>query len=96
MNPFASMPQVAAFAAAVSWPFAVGLAVVLWSKARSARRAREVAALEGRLQSIFRTAEAQPVPDRLNLVVEALEEGEAMAVRGKAAKEGRKKAGVSA
>jgi hypothetical protein len=35
--------------------------------------------MEGRLQGMYRTLEAKPVPAHLALVVEALEEGEALA-----------------
>lgn len=70
--------QIAAVAAAVGWPFAAGLGVVLWSKARAAERRRRMAALEGDLRHLYRDVEGRPIPDRLALVVEALEEAEAL------------------
>jgi hypothetical protein len=81
----ASPLQIALVLAAVSWPFAAGLGVVLWSKARAARRARREAAVEGELKGLFRVVEGKAVPERLALVVDALEEAEAMrtAVRGR-------------
>ncbi|WP_309087189.1 hypothetical protein [Phenylobacterium sp.] len=70
--------QIAAVAAAIGWPFAAGLGVVLWSKARAAERQRRLAALEGDLRDLYRDVEGRPIPDRLALVVEALEEAEAL------------------
>ena len=70
--------QIAALAAAVGWPLIAGLGVVLWSKARAAERARKLAAAEGEMRGLYRKMEAEPVPERLLLVVEALEEAEAM------------------
>jgi hypothetical protein len=74
MSLFAAPLQIAAASAAVVWPLAAGATLVLWTKARAAERRRKLALIEGRLQGMFRTVEAQPVPDRLDLVVEALEE----------------------
>ena len=54
MSSFASPLQIAAVVAAVAWPFAAGLAVVLWSKARAAARARREDTLDGDLQGMFR------------------------------------------
>jgi hypothetical protein len=73
--------QIAALLAAVGWPFAAGLGLVLWSKTRAAERARREAAVEGELKGLYRTVAGRPVPERLALVVEALEEAEAMAPR---------------
>ena len=73
--------EVAAILAAVGWPFAAGLGLVLWSKARAAERARREAALEGELKGLYRTVAGRPVPERLALVVDALEEAEALAPR---------------
>lgn len=78
MTSLAPSLQIAAVAAAVGWPFAAGLGVVLWSKARAAERQRRMAALEGDLRNLYRDVEGRPLPDRLALVVEALEEAEAL------------------
>jgi len=78
MTTLAPSLQIAAVAAAVGWPFAAGLGVVLWSKARAAERQRRMAALEGDLRNLYRDVEGRPIPDRLALVVEALEEAEAL------------------
>lgn len=78
MTTLAPPLQIAATVAAVGWPFAAGLAIVLWSKARAAERQRRAAALEGDLRNLYQTVENKPVPDRLTLVVEALEEAEAL------------------
>lgn len=78
MSSFASPLQIAAVVAAVAWPFAAGLGVVLWSKGRAAARARRASALESDLQGMFRQVEARGVPARLALVVDALEEHEAV------------------
>lgn len=86
MSSFASPLQIAAVAAAVAWPFAAGLGVVLWSKARAAARARRDAALEGDLQGMFRQVEARGVPARLALVVDALEEHDALSAAADRAK----------
>ena len=78
MSTLATSLQIAAVAAAVGWPFAAGLGVVLWSKARAAERRRKMATLEGDLRHLYRDVEDRPIPDRLALVVEALEEAEAL------------------
>lgn len=78
MTTLAPSLQIAAIAAAVGWPFAAGLGVVLWSKARAAERRRRTAALEGDLRHLYRDVEGRPIPDRLAFVVEALEEAEAL------------------
>jgi hypothetical protein len=74
MSLFAAPLQIAAASAAVVWPLAAGATLVLWTKARAAERRRKLALIEGGLQGMFRTVETQAVPDRLNLVIEALEE----------------------
>ena len=61
------------------WPLGAGVAVVLWSKARAAAHARKVAAMETHLRGMFREIEDRPLPGRLAMVVEALEEGESLA-----------------
>lgn len=85
----ASPLEIAGLVAAVAWPFALGLAVVLWSKSRAAARRRRLAALDAELRGLFRTVEGRRVPERLALVVEALEEAQAMQPR-KPAEAGRK------
>ena len=79
MGNLASPLQIATVASALAWPLIAGVGVVFWSKARAAAHARRVLAMEGRLQGMYRTLESKPVPPHLALVVEALEEGEAMA-----------------
>jgi hypothetical protein len=79
MGNLASPLQIATVASALIWPLAAGAGVVLWSKARAAAHARRVAAMEGQLQGLYRTLETKPVPARLAMVVEALEEGEELA-----------------
>jgi hypothetical protein len=73
--------EVAIVVAAMGWPLAAGLLVVLWSKARAAERLRREASLQGHLKGLYRGVAEQPVPERLALVLEALEEGEALAAR---------------
>jgi hypothetical protein len=73
--------QTAAVVAAVGWPLAAGLGLVMWSKVRAGERQRRMAALQGDLRGLYRDVEIQPVPDRLALVVDALEEGEALQPR---------------
>jgi uncharacterized protein HemX len=85
MGNLASPLQFATVASAFLWPLAAGVAVVVWSKARAAAQARRVAAMEGQLQALYRAVEAKPVPARLTMVVEALQEGEELAA-GPAAK----------
>ena len=86
MGSFASPLQIAAFAAAVGWPLAAGLGVVLWSKARAARRAKAEAQLDSELKGLFRQVERRGVPERLALVVDALEEQDALAPPSEPAK----------
>jgi len=74
MSSFAAPLQIVAASAAILWPLAAGLTLVLWTKARAAERRRKLALIEGGLQGMFRTVETQGVPDRLELVVDALEE----------------------
>lgn len=68
--------QVATVANALGWPLAAGAAVVAWSRMRAAAHARRLAAAESRLQGLYQTLEARPVPSRLTQVVDALEEAE--------------------
>jgi hypothetical protein len=79
MGNLASPLQVATVANALVWPLLAGVGVVFWSKARAAAHARRVAAMEHQLQDMYQTIEANPVPSRLSLVVEALEEGQELA-----------------
>jgi hypothetical protein len=79
MGDLASPLQVATVANALGWPLAAGAAVVVWSKVRAAAHARRVAAMEGRLQDLYQTVEAGPVPAQLSMVVDALEEGRELA-----------------
>lgn len=79
MGGFASPLQFVSVASALVWPSAAGLAVVLWSRSRATARARRLAALQGELQSLYRTVQAKPVPPRLRMVVDALKEGEELA-----------------
>lgn len=74
MSSLAAPLQIAALVAAIVWPLAAGASLVLWTKARAADRRRKLALIDGGLQGMFRTVETQPVPDRLALVVDALEE----------------------
>jgi hypothetical protein len=64
---------------AVFWPLAAGVAIVAWSRKRAMDRAKRLAQLDGEVRSLYRTVEARPVPQHLTMVVEALEEGEALA-----------------
>ncbi|MCR5875062.1 hypothetical protein LRS10_13245 [Phenylobacterium sp. J426] len=73
--------QVAAVIAAVGWPLAAGLGLVMWSKMRSGERQRRMAALQGDLRGLYQGVAAQPTPDRLIMVMDALEEGEALQPR---------------
>ncbi|WP_041373260.1 hypothetical protein [Phenylobacterium zucineum] len=85
MNSLAPAAQIAAIAAAVSGPFLAGLAVVMWSKARAARRQQRLAELEGDLRGLYGKVAEDAVPERLAMVVDALEEGQALKPAGKAA-----------
>jgi uncharacterized protein HemX len=77
--------QIAAASVAVAWPLAAGLTLVLWTKARAAERRRRLAAIEGGLKGLFHAVERQPLSERLELVVDALDEQAAMAAQAKAA-----------
>jgi len=70
--------QLAVVAAAVGWPLVAGLAVVTWSKARAAAQAAKAADLDARLRGLYRTVELRGTPPGLAVVVDALEEHEAM------------------
>ena len=66
--------------AAMGAPLLAGLGVVAWSKVRAAERSRRVAALDADVRGLYRMVEGRPVPERLALVVEALDEADAMKV----------------
>jgi len=74
MSSLAAPLQIAAASAALVWPLAAGVTLVLWTKARAAERQRKLALIDGGLQGMFGAVAGQPVPDRLELVVDALEE----------------------
>jgi hypothetical protein len=74
--------HLATLGSALLWPLAAGVAVVAWSRSRAAARAKKAAAVEGQLKELYRQVEARPVPPRLRLVVDALEEGEELAAAG--------------
>jgi hypothetical protein len=74
MSAVLHLPETVAVAAAVFWPLAAGVAVVLWSRIRAAERRRRLALMDERVRGQFRSVESQPVPERFDLVVDALEE----------------------
>ena len=78
MSSVASLESTA-LALLAGWPLAAGIVLVIWSRARAAEHARREAALESELQALYRDVEGRPVPERLAVVIEALEEAEAMA-----------------
>ena len=78
MDSLNSPLEIAALGAALAWPFAAGLGVVLWTRTRAAERQRRQAKLDAELGSMFRSLEQRPTPERLTLVIDALEEAEAM------------------
>lgn len=86
MGSLGSPLQIAAVVGAMALPFAAGLGVVLWSKVRAAAKARRATALDGDLQTMFRQVEARGVPARLALVVDALEEHDALTAAAERAK----------
>lgn len=73
------VPHLPIYVAAVLWPLAAGIAVVAWSKSRAAAHRRRLERLEAELKGMFRTLEAQPVPPRLDVILEALDEQAEMA-----------------
>lgn len=75
--------QIATVGSALIWPLVAGVAVVVWSKVRAARHARRMRAMEGELQGFYRSVEIKPVPSRLSMVVDALEEGEELGAGSK-------------
>lgn len=83
MSLFAEPFRIVALSVAALWPVAAGLALVLWTRARAAERRRRAAAIETGLQGMFHAVENQPVPGRLELVVDALEEQAAIGAPAK-------------
>jgi hypothetical protein len=75
MNSLASPLEAVAVVAAVGWPFAVALGFVTWSRARAARRTGE--GLRDEHGGHYRMVDGRAVPERLALVLEALEEAQA-------------------
>jgi hypothetical protein len=76
--------HLAAATAAIAWPAAAGVTLVLWSRARAAERRRRLAVLEGGIKGLFRAVESQPLSPQLELVVEAIAEQAAMSAQTKA------------
>ena len=70
--------QIAVLAAAVGWPLMAGLAVVMWTKSRAAAQAQKAVDLDARLRGLYRTVELRETPPGLAVVIDALEEHEAM------------------
>lgn len=64
---------------ALTWPFAAGLAAVLWSKRRAKLRDASLARVEVGVRQLYESLEAQPIPPRLAVTVDALQEAEEMA-----------------
>jgi Flp pilus assembly protein TadB len=64
---------------ALAWPFAAGLGVVLWSKSRAKKREAAMARVEAGVRHLYESLEAQPIPPRLAVTVDALQEAEEMA-----------------
>jgi hypothetical protein len=81
MSNLISSLQVATVANALLWPLAAGVVVVVLWKLRAAGEARRIAAAEAELQRLYHAVEADPVPVELDLVIEALEEGDELAGR---------------
>ena len=74
MGLFGSPGEIALVAAAVGWPVLAGVAVVAWSKRRSAMAQRKEAELNARLKGLYRTVELREPPEHLTLVIDKLEE----------------------
>lgn len=79
MSSFASPLQMTTIAAVAAWPLAAGLGLVIWTKFRAAAHARRMGRVDLQVRGMFRAVELQPMPDRLALVVDALEEQDAIA-----------------
>lgn len=91
MSSFVAPLQIAAI---VALPLTLGLAVVVWSKVRAGQYVRRMAGVDATVRGIFRAVELQPMPERLSLVVDALEEHDAIAAAAAAGR--RTRAGVEA
>jgi hypothetical protein len=76
MSSYAAPLQIAAITAL---PLCLGFAVVLWSKVRAAGYAKRITGVDVGVRGMFRAVELQPMPERLALVVDALEEHDAIA-----------------
>lgn len=74
MTSLADPLHLTAVFAAVLWPLALGVSLVLWTKLRAADRRRRLSAIDGGLQGLFEVVAAQPLPERLELVVDTLAE----------------------
>ena len=77
-------------AGALAWPFAAGLGVVLWSKRRARLREASMARVEAGVRQLYETLEAQPIPPKLAVTVDALQEAEEMAAAKAAARRQRR------
>lgn len=77
-------------AGALLWPFVAGAGVVLWSKSRAKRREAAFVRVEAGVRQLYETLEAQPVPPRLAVTVDALQEAEEMAAAKAAARRRRR------
>ena len=95
MSSFASPLQLTTIAAVAVWPLAAGLALVVWTKFRAAGHQRRLARVETHVRGLFREVELQPVPERLAIVVDALEEHDAIAAAAAAGGRRRTKANAS-
>ena len=84
MGATTSFMQVATVANALVWPLAAGAAVVVWSRVRAAAHARRTAAVEQQMRNAYRALETRPAPRELVRVVDALDEGEALAAQAAA------------
>lgn len=79
MSSLATPLQLTTIAAIAAWPLAAGLGLVMWTKVRASRQARRVANVDVHVRDMFRSVELTPMPDRLALVVDALEDHDAIA-----------------
>ena len=82
MSELSNPLHLAALGSALLWPLAAGVAIVVWSKSRAAARRREAAAVEDKLKDLYHHVETKPVPGRLRLVVDALEEADELTPSG--------------
>jgi hypothetical protein len=82
----ALFPQILPVIATVAAPFVAGLAVVLWSKWRSARQLRALARIDEGVRQVYSAVEAAPVPPPLAVTVDALAEADEMAAMAQASR----------